>query len=90
MLLCRGACPGNPFWNLVASSSTARAAQERERYEEAAAAKERAARLQASNTELRSRVDELSDEAQRLRQVPHVCFHVSALPPHTTAHALVH
>ncbi len=35
--------------------------KERERYEEAAAAKEQAARLQATNAELRRRVDELMD-----------------------------
>jgi hypothetical protein len=39
--------------------------QERERCEEIIAAKEQAARLQASNSELRRRVDELLDEAQR-------------------------
>jgi len=44
--------------------------KERERYEEAAAAKEQAARLQATNAELRRRVDELMDEAQRAALQP--------------------
>lgn len=44
--------------------------KERERYEEAAAAKEQAARLQATNAELRRRVDELMDEAQRAARQP--------------------
>lgn len=56
--------------------------QERERCEEIIAAKEQAARLQASNSELRRRVDELLDEV-------HATMTIRAMLNTTTVHTVL-